>query len=89
MDLHGVLYGTLAAYQIMARQGYGHIVNTASAAGLLPLPFGAPYSTAKHAVVAAVRRAVDRNGLVVTCRSPVSRIYGLKRCPDHPAILPV
>jgi NAD(P)-dependent dehydrogenase (short-subunit alcohol dehydrogenase family) len=51
VDLHGVLYGTLAAYQIMARQGYGHIVNTASAAGLLPLPFGAPYCTAKHAVV--------------------------------------
>jgi NAD(P)-dependent dehydrogenase (short-subunit alcohol dehydrogenase family) len=51
VDLYGVLYGTLAAYQIMARQGYGHIVNTASAAGLLPLPFGAPYSTAKHAVV--------------------------------------
>ena len=35
----------------MARQGYGHIVNTASAAGVLPLPFGAPYSTAKHAAV--------------------------------------
>jgi NAD(P)-dependent dehydrogenase (short-subunit alcohol dehydrogenase family) len=51
VDLHGVLYGTLAAYQIMASQGYGHIVNTASAAGLLPLPFGAPYCTAKHAVV--------------------------------------
>jgi NAD(P)-dependent dehydrogenase (short-subunit alcohol dehydrogenase family) len=51
VDLYGVLYGTLAAYQVMARQGYGHIVNTASAAGLLPLPFGAPYCTAKHAVV--------------------------------------
>ncbi len=51
VDLYGVLYGTLAAYQIMARQGYGHIVNTASAAGLLPLPFGAPYCAAKHAVV--------------------------------------
>ena len=51
VDLHGVLYGTLAAYRIMARQGFGHIVNTASGAGLLPLPFGAPYCTAKHAVV--------------------------------------
>ena len=51
VDLYGVLYGTLAAYPIMARQGYGHIVNTSSGAGLLPLPFSAPYSTAKHGVV--------------------------------------
>ena len=36
VDLYGVLYGTLAAYPIMVRQGFGHIVNTSSAAGLLP-----------------------------------------------------
>jgi NAD(P)-dependent dehydrogenase (short-subunit alcohol dehydrogenase family) len=51
VDLHGVLYGTLAAYPIMVRQGFGHIVNTSSAAGLLPTPLNAPYCTAKHAVV--------------------------------------
>lgn len=51
VDLNGVLYGTLAAYPIMVRQGSGHIVNTSSGAGLLPLPFSIPYSTAKHAVV--------------------------------------
>jgi NAD(P)-dependent dehydrogenase (short-subunit alcohol dehydrogenase family) len=51
VDLNGVLYGTLAAYPIMVRQGFGHIVNTSSGAGLLPLPFSTPYSTAKHAVV--------------------------------------
>jgi NAD(P)-dependent dehydrogenase (short-subunit alcohol dehydrogenase family) len=51
VDLYGVLYGSLAAYQIMARQGFGHIVNVASAAGLIPLPISMPYSTAKHAVV--------------------------------------
>lgn len=51
VDLYGVLYGTFAAYPVMARQGFGHIVNTASGAGLLPLPFSAPYSTAKHGVV--------------------------------------
>ena len=28
MNLNGVLYGTLAAYAVMARQGSGHIVNT-------------------------------------------------------------
>jgi NAD(P)-dependent dehydrogenase (short-subunit alcohol dehydrogenase family) len=51
VDLYGVLYGTLAAYPIMVKQGFGHIVNTSSAAGLLPQPLNAPYSTAKHAVV--------------------------------------
>ena len=51
VDLNGVLYGTLAAYPIMVRQGFGHIVNTSSAAGLLPTPLSAPYCTAKYAVV--------------------------------------
>ena len=51
VDLYGVLYGTLAAYPIMVRQGSGHIVNTSSAAGLLPGPLNAPYCTAKHAVM--------------------------------------
>ncbi len=51
VDLDGVLYGTLAAYPIMVRQRFGHIVNTSSATGLLPQPLNAPYATAKHAVV--------------------------------------
>jgi len=51
VDLYGVLYGTLAAYPIMAGQGFGHIVNTSSGAGLVPTPLNAPYCTAKHAVV--------------------------------------
>ena len=33
VDLFGVIYGTLAAYPIMTRQGFGHIVNTSSSAG--------------------------------------------------------
>jgi len=51
VDLYGVLHGTLAAYPIMVRQGFGHIVNTSSATGLLPQPINAPYCTAKHAIV--------------------------------------
>ncbi len=51
VDLYGVLYGTLAAYPIMVRQGFGHIVNVSSATGLVPQPINAPYCTAKHAVV--------------------------------------
>jgi NAD(P)-dependent dehydrogenase (short-subunit alcohol dehydrogenase family) len=51
VNLYGVLYGTFAAYPIMVKQGYGSIVNTASAAGLVPLPMVGAYTTAKHAVV--------------------------------------
>jgi NAD(P)-dependent dehydrogenase (short-subunit alcohol dehydrogenase family) len=51
VDLYGVLYGTLAAYPIMVKQGFGHIVNTSSGAGLVPTPLNAPYCTAKYAVV--------------------------------------
>ena len=51
VNLWGVIQGTNAAYKIMCQQGYGHIVNTASAAGLLPGAMGTVYNTTKHAVV--------------------------------------
>ena len=51
VNLYGVLYGMLAAYPIMGRQGFGHIVNTASAAAFFPDPGNAPYCTAKHALI--------------------------------------
>ncbi len=51
VNLYGVLYGTVFAYPIMVRQGFGHIVNTASGVGLLPFPLGAPYGTSKYAIV--------------------------------------
>ena len=47
----GVVHGVLAAYPIMIGQGRGHIVNTASLAGLVPAPGLTPYSMTKHAVV--------------------------------------
>ena len=51
VNLRGVVHGVLAAYPLMVRQGSGHIVNTASGAGLSPAPFTVPYSATKHAVV--------------------------------------
>jgi NAD(P)-dependent dehydrogenase (short-subunit alcohol dehydrogenase family) len=51
VNLRGVTHGVQAAYQVMLRQGFGHIVNTASMAGLLPTPFTVSYGTTKHAVV--------------------------------------
>ncbi|MDG6998924.1 MAG: SDR family oxidoreductase [Nitrososphaerota archaeon] len=51
VNLRGTIYGTLNAYRVMIKQRSGHIVNVASAAGLLPQPSNTPYSTSKHAVV--------------------------------------
>lgn len=51
VNLMGVIYGTRAAYDVMVRQGSGHIINTASLAGLLGAPFMVPYCATKHAVV--------------------------------------
>ena len=51
VNLHGVVNGVQAAYPVMLSQGYGHIVNTASMAGLLPMPAAVSYATTKHAVV--------------------------------------
>jgi NAD(P)-dependent dehydrogenase (short-subunit alcohol dehydrogenase family) len=50
-NLWGVIHGTSAAYKQMVKQGFGHIVNTASLAGLTGLPMNAAYSATKHAVV--------------------------------------
>lgn len=51
VNLRGVVHGVQAAYPVMVRQGFGHIVNTASLAGLVPGPRNAPYGTTKWAVV--------------------------------------
>lgn len=51
VDLHGVLYGSLAAYHAMVLQGSGHIVNISSLGGLVPQPGNTSYSTAKWGVV--------------------------------------
>jgi NAD(P)-dependent dehydrogenase (short-subunit alcohol dehydrogenase family) len=51
IDLYGVVHGVAAAYPIMAKQGFGHIVNTASLEGLVPFPAMASYVTSKHGVV--------------------------------------
>lgn len=51
VNLRGVIHGVRAAYPLMLEQGSGHIVNTASLAGLLPFPFGVAYAMTKHAVV--------------------------------------
>ncbi len=51
VNLRGVVHGVHAAYPIMRSQGFGHIINTASAAGLIPAAAEGAYSATKHAVV--------------------------------------
>jgi NAD(P)-dependent dehydrogenase (short-subunit alcohol dehydrogenase family) len=51
VHINGVTNGVQAAYPIMLRQGFGHIVNTASMAGLVPSPWLVSYTAAKHAIV--------------------------------------
>jgi len=51
INLHGVIYGTICAYRVMAKQGFGHIVNISSASGLTPQPGNAPYCTCKHGII--------------------------------------
>lgn len=51
VNLFGTINGVTASYPIMVKQGFGHIINTASIQGLIPLPGSAPYVTSKYGVV--------------------------------------
>ena len=51
INLNGVINGVLSSYPVMVRQGFGHIVNTASIAGIIPFAGMIGYTTAKHAVI--------------------------------------
>ena len=50
-DLYGVVNGVAATYPVMVQQGFGHIVNTSSLAGLVPVPDEISYVASKFAVV--------------------------------------
>ncbi|MGZ4691355.1 MAG: SDR family NAD(P)-dependent oxidoreductase [Acidimicrobiia bacterium] len=51
VNFWGVLHGIRAFTPRLIEQGEGHIINTASIAGLKALPFMSPYTATKHAVV--------------------------------------
>ena len=50
VNLFGEIYGIHYAYPIMIRQGFGHIVNTASGFGMAPGPLNSPYVASKFAI---------------------------------------
>ena len=73
VNLRGVVHGVVAAYPLMLRQGHGHIVNTASLAGLVPAPFIPPYAMTKHAVVGlslSLRAEAAAHGVRVSALCP-------------------
>ncbi len=73
VNLRGVVHGVVAAYPIMIRQGRGHIVNTASLAGLLPAPMLTPYGMTKHGVVSlseSLRMEAVQHGVRVSVVCP-------------------
>ncbi|MFP4474021.1 MAG: SDR family NAD(P)-dependent oxidoreductase [Desulfatibacillaceae bacterium] len=73
VNLWGVIYGTTAAYRIMVEQGHGHIVNTASVAGLVALPGQIAYNATKHAVVGltnTLRAEAEHYGVNVSVVCP-------------------
>jgi NAD(P)-dependent dehydrogenase (short-subunit alcohol dehydrogenase family) len=73
VNLRGVVHGVVAAYPVMIRQGRGHIVNTASLAGLIPSPMLTPYAMTKHGVVGlseSLRMEAVRHGVRVSVVCP-------------------
>ena len=99
VNLRGVVHGVQAAYPIMLRQGFGHIVNMASAAGLWPSPFVVSYCASKHAVVglstslrieaaaAGIRVSVLCPGAVRTPALTAESRYGKVLPPIPPKLL--
>ncbi len=73
VNLHGVINTVRAAYPRLVKQGFGHLVNTASMAGLVAVPFLATYAMTKHAVVGlskSMRIEAARHGVRVSALCP-------------------
>jgi NAD(P)-dependent dehydrogenase (short-subunit alcohol dehydrogenase family) len=104
LNLLSIARSNLAFLPLLLAQGKGHVVNTASASGLLAYGFDRlPYVASKHAVVGiseALALYLGPKGIGVTCVCPsgvrtniVEQIsfYGSSstpRAPEHPIVEP-
>jgi NAD(P)-dependent dehydrogenase (short-subunit alcohol dehydrogenase family) len=73
VNLRGVIHGIEAVYPVMIRQQSGHIINTASVAGLVVTTGQAGYAATKHAVYGlskALRLEGRQHGVKVTVLCP-------------------
>ncbi len=86
INLGGVVNGVKVFALIIKEQGEGgHIVNTSSMAGIVPLPGLAAYSTAKYAVrgyTESLRLALAPHGIGVSCLYPGAVKTALFTTPD-------
>ena len=73
VNIRGVVHGVAAAYPQMIKQGHGHIVNTASMAGLTAAGQITSYVMTKHAIVGlslALRSEAAAHGVGVLAVCP-------------------
>jgi NAD(P)-dependent dehydrogenase (short-subunit alcohol dehydrogenase family) len=73
INIGGVVNVIRAVYPRLLAQGFGHLVNTASMAGLIGVPFMSVYSATKHAVVGlskSMRIEAAPHGVRVTALCP-------------------
>jgi len=73
VNLWGVIHGSQHGYRLMLKQGGGHIVNTASTAGVMPVARSSAYAATKHAVVGlstSLREEGRRHGIRVSVVVP-------------------
>ena len=73
VDLWGVIHGVRTFVPAMKAAGHGHIINTASTAGLQAIPSIAPYNVAKFGVVAlteTLRMECQGSGVGVSLLCP-------------------
>jgi NAD(P)-dependent dehydrogenase (short-subunit alcohol dehydrogenase family) len=99
INLMGIVRSNVVFLPHLLEQGRGHVVNTASMAGLLPYGFDRlPYTTTKHAVVGlseSLALYLRPLGIGVTCLCPAGvatniveqiTFYGAPRAPRAPAL---
>jgi NAD(P)-dependent dehydrogenase (short-subunit alcohol dehydrogenase family) len=86
VNLGGVVNGTKIIAPIIRKQGEGgHIVNTSSMAGVVPLPGLAAYSTAKYAVRGfseSLRMQLAKDAIGVSCLFPGATRTALVPLPE-------
>ena len=86
VNLGGVVNGTKIIAPIIRKQGEGgHVVNTSSMAGVVPLPGLAAYSTAKYAVRGfseSLRMQLAKDGIGVSCLFPGATRTALVPLPE-------
>jgi len=73
VNLHGVVNVIRSVYPRLIAQGFGHLVNTASVAGLIGSPFLSVYVATKHFVVGlskSMRVEAARHGVRVSALCP-------------------